>query len=76
MRPLVEDERKVLDVMLAQDFPGAAELRAQLDAARYGANATAAVHQSTLSSRATFHELPLSVEPRSTPKSKESSAVA
>jgi hypothetical protein len=34
MRPLTEVERQVLGVMLAQDFPGAAELRAQVDAAR------------------------------------------
>jgi len=34
MRQLVEDERRVLGVMLAQDLPGAVELRAQVNAAR------------------------------------------
>ena len=34
MRPLSEVERQVLDVMLAQDFPGAIELRAQMNTAR------------------------------------------
>lgn len=34
MRPLSDVERQVLDLMLAQDFPGAVELRAQMDAAR------------------------------------------
>ncbi len=34
MRPLSEVEREVLNVMLAGDFPGAFELRGQVDAAR------------------------------------------
>lgn len=34
MRPLSEVERQVLNVMLTQDFPGAVELRAQVNAAR------------------------------------------
>lgn len=32
MRALSEAERAILEVMLAEDFPGAAELRQQLDA--------------------------------------------
>jgi hypothetical protein len=31
MRPLSDTERRVLGVMLAMEFPGAAELRAQVD---------------------------------------------
>lgn len=34
MRPLSDEERRVLDVMLALDFPGAPELRAQVDSAQ------------------------------------------
>ena len=34
MRALSEAERRVLDLMLAQEFPGAAELPAQVGAAR------------------------------------------
>lgn len=33
MRPLSQAERQVLDVLLVIDFPGASELRAQVDSA-------------------------------------------